>query len=100
MTTEQFTTIRSDFAVEDEKLYEVATQELKASFWEGLRRTKERDAQKRTGDLWHIASIPVAVIHEWHKRGWKIDQMSADEIIKKLREENLEAFITTSKRIT
>ena len=46
-----------------------------------------------------VASIPVAVADKWMREGFNIYHASGKEILKRLRDENLDAFITTKKSI-
>ena len=46
-----------------------------------------------------VASIPVIVAEQWMKQGYDIYNMTGKEIIKKLKEENLDDFFTTEKTI-
>lgn len=51
------------------------------------------------GDMERCASIPTAVVEKWMREGFDVFTAPAREIIARLRRENLEAFITTNKRI-
>ena len=53
------------------------------------------------GNYHRVASIPVIVADKWMKEGFNIydGSVTPKEIIKKLKEENLEAFLTSNKSI-
>lgn len=52
-----------------------------------------------SGDFHKLASIPVVVVEKWLREGFDIYQESAQAILKKLRDEDLTAFIATTKRV-
>lgn len=66
--------------------------------------TRNRDARfesshNRAGEYHHMASIPVVVVEKWLKEGFDIYKESAKAIIKRLKQENLDAFLTSNKSI-
>jgi hypothetical protein len=49
-----------------------------------------------------VASIPVAVIEKWMREGFDVmrdKNITAKEIVNKLKNENLDAFLTTEKSL-
>ena len=48
-----------------------------------------------------VASIPTIVVEKWMREGFDImtGEHSAAEIVKKLKQENLHAFLTTEKSV-
>lgn len=57
------------------------------------------DSKKRAGDFHHLASIPVVVVEKWLKEGFDIYREPAKAIVKRLKQENLEAFLTSNKSV-
>jgi hypothetical protein len=57
------------------------------------------DSKQRAGEYHHFASIPVVVVEKWLKEGFDIYKESAKDIVKRLRQENLEAFLTSNKSL-
>ena len=51
------------------------------------------------GEFMRAASIPVAVHEQWLREGFDLYQATGPEIIKRLRDQNLDYFIATEKRI-
>ena len=51
------------------------------------------------GELMRAASIPVAVVDQWTREGFNIYEATGKEIIKRLRDQNLDYFLATEKRI-
>lgn len=73
-------------------------QEITSDFLDQL--ADDRLASKApSGDFHKLASIPVVVVEKWLREGFDIYQESAQAILKKLRDEDLTAFIATTKRV-
>lgn len=51
------------------------------------------------GDFYRVASIPTGTVDKWAKEGFHLHEASAHDIVERLRKEQLDAFITTRKRI-
>lgn len=65
--------------------------------------TANRDARfesKAPSKEYHrFASIPVVVVEQWLKEGFDVYKESPKAIMKRLRQQNLEAFITSNKSL-
>lgn len=65
--------------------------------------TANRDARfeskERAREYHRFASIPVVVVEQWLKEGFDVYKESPKAILKRLREQNLEAFITSNKSL-
>lgn len=57
------------------------------------------DSKARAGEYHHFASIPVVVVEKWLKEGFDVYKEPAKAIVKRLKQENLEAFLTSNKSI-
>ena len=53
------------------------------------------------GDYHRVASIPVVVVEKWMREGFNIwdKNVKASEVVARLKSENLDAFLTTTKSI-
>jgi hypothetical protein len=61
-----------------------------------------RDESSRPANDWHeVASIPTVVVEKWMREGFNIfdNNVKASEIVARLKAENLDAFLTSNKRI-
>lgn len=57
-----------------------------------------RSTQKPAGN-WHEAcSVPTVVVEKWRREGFDIHTAPVRDILKRLRDENLGAFISSNKR--
>lgn len=65
--------------------------------------TANRDARFESNapskEYHRFASIPVVVVEQWLKQGFDVYKESPKAILKRLRAENLEAFITSNKSL-
>jgi hypothetical protein len=54
------------------------------------------------GDFHKVASIPVAIVEKWMREGFNIladRNITAAQIMKRLRAEGLDGFLATNKRV-
>jgi len=91
--------IQTDFIQQGEDVVRKSTQYIPDDYLRSLKTERDNSMNQREGDFMRVASIPVAVVEKWTREGFDIYQVSGKEILKKLREEDLDAFITTKKSI-
>lgn len=72
-------------------------QAIPDQFLSGLRDERARNRNTAAGEMHRVASIPVAVVDKWKSEGRDFDNAKVSEILKWLREENLDAFICSDK---
>lgn len=53
----------------------------------------------RSGNYHKVASIPLIFVEKWRNEGFDIYKESASAIIKRLKAESLDAFLTTNKKV-
>jgi hypothetical protein len=65
--------------------------------------TRNRDdrfeSNTRAGEYHRFASVPVVVVEKWLNEGFDVYKEPAKAIIKRLKAENLEAFLTSNKSL-
>lgn len=70
---------------------------------EMLRRNNDmRHYEGREANFMEVASIPTAVVEVWQRQGFDIMRdrnITARDIVKRLKAENLGAFVTTRKKV-
>lgn len=94
--------INSDFVTQAGETVMHHTQEIPQWHLDNLKDERNASASQRTGDMMKVASIPVAVIEKWMREGFDVmrdKNITAKEIVNKLKNENLDAFLTTEKRL-
>lgn len=77
------------------------TQEISNDFLTSLKEQRNASLNQREGDFMRVASIPVVVVEKWMREGFDVmsGKHSAAEIVKRLKQENLHAFLTTDKSV-
>ena len=84
-----------------DKDFEVITrrQEVTDEFLKQCADSRFASSHIPMGDMHQIASIPSSLVDHWKSQGFDIFNESAANILKRLRSENFDAFITTTKVI-
>lgn len=95
----QFIDAGVDFHENSEGLVIEKYQEIPQEFIDGLRAEKANSKSVREGEYMRAASIPVVVVEKWINEGFDFWNASAKDILAKLRQENLDYFITTEKQV-
>jgi|TARA_B110000908_G_scaffold160986_1_gene204741 hypothetical protein len=88
----------ADFIHEHGEVIQKNTQHIAQSFLDDLNDARN-DSSKTTGDMMRVASIPTAVVEKWMREGFNLWEAKGSEIVRKLKNEDLDMFLTTNKRI-
>ena len=91
--------INTEYKEEVDGIIRKHTQNLPQDFIDGLKERRNESTKQREGEYMHVASIPTIVIEQWLREGFKYWEATGPEIMKRLRDQNLDAFITTDKRV-
>lgn len=83
----------------DNELVIKHTQEIPDEHIATLKRDKIDTLHTPTGDFYRVASIPTSVVDQWLTEGFDIHKEPLRDILNRLRKHDLDAFITTNKRI-
>jgi len=78
------------------------TQDIPQWHLDNLKDQRTNSSQQREGEMMKVASIPTAVIEKWMREGFNVmtdKNITAKEIVNKLKNENLDAFLTTEKSL-
>lgn len=77
------------------------TQEIPQSLLDSIKEQRDQSSSKTEGEFMKVASIPAVIAEKWMREGFNIldPNVNGKEILKRLRAENLEAFIATEKSI-
>lgn len=68
-------------------------------FLASLRSERDAKAHLRARDIDRVASVPTHVADIWLRQGFNIYAESPKAIVARLRSENLECFLTSSKSL-
>ena len=91
--------VRSSFRDTVDGLALHQEQQITSQYLDALREDKHHSLNPMNGDLARVASVPVAVVERWLREGFNIYQASAKDIVKRLRSEDLDDFITTKRSL-
>ena len=91
--------IDAQFGQNSDGVFIKKTQEIPSWHMDSLKEQRNESTKRSEGEFMKVASIPVIVAEQWMKQGYDIYNMTGKEIIKKLKEENLDDFFTTEKTI-
>ncbi len=77
------------------------TQQISNQFLNSIKEQRNSSKSKREGEFMSVAQIPTIVVEQWMREGFDIfsGEHTAAEIVKRLKRENLEAFLTTEKSV-
>ena len=75
------------------------TQHISQGFLDRLRDTRENSLNQGEGEYMSVASVPVAVVEQWQREGFDIMTEPAHAIVARLKQQNLDAFLTTKKQV-
>ena len=82
-------------------VYRKHSQDISQTFLDSLAEQRNASTGQREGEFMRVASIPTIIVEKWMREGFNImsGEHSAAEIVKRLKAENLEAFLTTEKSV-
>lgn len=75
------------------------TQEITDEFLTECSDNRIASMNGSMGDWHQVASIPVVVVEKWLREGFDIYHAPLKDIMKKLHAEDLQAFLTTERRV-
>lgn len=75
------------------------TQEIPDEFLTDLHIRRTCSISTPEGEFMHVARIPEVVVDEWHRQGFDIYTASAQEIVARLKQNDLQKFLATEKRV-
>lgn len=91
--------INTDYLQEGDNVVRKHTQEISQAFIDDLKDSRNESTKQREGDFMRVASIPTVVAEQWRREGFDIYSATGPEIVKRLREQDLDYFLATDKRI-
>jgi len=75
------------------------TQHISQDFLDRLKDTRENSLNQSENEYMSVASVPVAVVEQWLREGFDIMTEPAHAIVARLKQQNLDAFLTTKKQV-
>ncbi len=75
------------------------TQHVPQSFIDDIRKQRENSLGLAEGEYMSVARVPVLVHEKWLREGFDMMKEPAYAIVARLKQENLDAFLTTKKQV-
>lgn len=91
--------VETDYLQSGDNVIRKHTQIISQAFLDDLKDARNASKDQKEGEFMRVASIPVAVVEQWQREGFDIYQANAKEIVKRLREQGLDYFLATEKRV-
>jgi len=80
-------------------MYLKHTQVIPDDFLDTLKSERHAKAALRASEYDRVCSVPAFVVDLWMRQGFDYYRESARACVQRLRDQGLEAFITTPKRV-
>lgn len=94
--------INTDFIQDRDQVIRKQTQSIPQWHLDNLKQERLAASGKKEGDFMKVASIPNVVVEKWMREGFDIlkdKNITGREIVARLKQENLDAFLVTDKQI-
>ena len=93
--------INTEYDEDFDGVFRRHSQDISQTFLDSLKEQRDNSKNQREGEYMRVASIPTIIVEKWMREGFNImsGEHSAAEIVKRLKAENLEAFMTTEKSV-
>lgn len=93
--------VTTEFGANADGLFIKKSQEIPQYLLDDIRDQRNQSTTRREGEFMKVASIPAVVAEKWLKEGFNIldPNVNGKEIVRRLKAENLDAFLTTEKSI-
>lgn len=93
--------VTTDFGENADGLYIKRSQEIPQHLLDDLKEQRDQSTSRREREFMRVASIPAVIVEKWLREGFNIldPNVNGKEIVRRLKSENLDAFLTTDKSI-
>jgi len=91
----------NEFEYNADGLVPKKSQDIPQSLLDSIKEQRNSSKEQKEGEFMKVASIPAVIAEKWMREGFNIldPNVNGKEILKRLRAENLDAFIATEKSI-
>ena len=88
-----------NFIQDNDRVMREHSQKISQAFLDDLKDSRNQTSDVPSGEFLRVASIPTGVVEKWLREGFNVWEASGKEIVKRLKNENLDYFLATDKRI-
>jgi hypothetical protein len=75
------------------------SQYISPQFLDQLKQQRDNSLGQSEGEYMSVARVPVAVHEQWLREGFDMMQEPAHTIVARLKQQNLDGFLTTKKKV-
>ena len=93
--------IDTEYDQDADGVFRKHTQNITQDFLDDIKEQRNASTERKEGEFMRVASIPTVVVEKWMREGFNIldPNVNGKEIVRRLKAENLDAFLTTDKQI-
>ncbi len=91
--------VNTNYLQSGDDVFRKHTQNISQSFLDDLKDSRNASKDQNEGEFMKVASIPVIVVEQWMREGFNIYEATGQEIVKRLKDQNLDGFMATEKSI-
>lgn len=91
--------VNTEFLQHGDDVVRKHTQTISQAFLDDLKDSRNMSTDQREGEFMRVASIPTVVVEQWLREGFNIYEATGPEIVKRLKDQHLDGFMATNKRI-
>lgn len=77
----------------------IRCQEITKDFLDDLHCARAASRDRKAAEMERVAAVPTSLVDNWLARGLPFWEMSSRAIVDQLDRDNLQAFISTEKRV-
>ena len=93
------TGVQDDYIQDGDRVVRKNTQHISQAFLDDLKDARNETSGRPSGEFMRVASIPTVVVEKWLREGFNVWEATGAEIVKRLKAENLDAFLATDKKL-
>ena len=91
--------VNTNYLQSGDDVFRKHTQSISQSFLDDLKDSRNSSKDQNEGEFMKVASNPVIVVEQWMREGFNIYEATGQEIVKRLKDQNLDGFMATEKSI-
>lgn len=84
---------------DDQNMTLQTAQHISKSFLDSIRAQKDDSMGYKEGEYMSVARVPAAVHEQWLREGFDMMVEPAHAIVARLKQQNLDAFLTSKKQV-
>jgi len=95
--TPQFITVGNRVGEHVDGVYIQTYQDIPSEFLDNLNEHRKASAHRPMGEYERVASIPAIFVTQWLQEGFNVYTAPIKDVVKRLKEQSLDGFLTTER---